>query len=63
MGELIGELIGSKHKVLPLFVSPSHRCDQATATRLTRACLRGCKLPESTRLADYWAEEFKREVR
>ena len=62
-GELIGEVIRSKDKVLPLFVSPGHRCDQATATRLTLACLRGYKLPEPTRLADYWAEEFKREIR
>ncbi len=62
-GEVIGEVIRSKNKVLPLFVSPGHRCDQATATRLTLACLRGYKLPEPTRLADYWAEEFKREVK
>ena len=62
-GELIGEVIRSKDKVLPLFVSPGHRCDQATATRLTLACLKGYKLPEPTRLADYWAEEFKQEVR
>jgi len=62
-GELIGEVLRSKDKVLPLFVSPGHRCDQATATRLALACLRGYKLPEPTRLADYWAEEFKKEVR
>jgi deoxyribonuclease V len=62
-GDLIGEVIRSKDKVLPLFVSPGHRCDQATATRLTLACLRGYKLPEPTRLADHWAEEFKKEVR
>ena len=62
-GELIGQVIRSKDKVLPLFVSPGHRCDQATATRLTLACLRGYKLPEPTRLADHWAEEFKKEIR
>lgn len=62
-GELIGEVIRSKDKVLPLFVSPGHRCDQATATRLTLACLKGYKLPEPTRLADHWAEEFKKEIR
>jgi deoxyribonuclease V len=62
-GELIGEVIRSKDKILPLFVSPGHRCDQATATRLTLACLRGYKLPEPTRLADHWAEQFKKEVR
>jgi deoxyribonuclease V len=62
-GELIGQVIRSKDKVLPLFVSPGHRCDQATATRLTLACLKGYKLPEPTRLADHWAEQFKKEVR
>ena len=62
-GELLGEVIRSKDKVLPLFVSPGHRCDQPTATRLTLACLKGYKLPEPTRLADYWAEEFKQELR
>ncbi|MBD2715921.1 deoxyribonuclease V [Microvirga sp. STR05] len=61
-GELLGEVIRSKDKVNPLFVSPGHHCDQATATRLTLACLRGYKLPEPTRLADYWAEEFKKEL-
>ncbi len=62
-GELIGEVVRSKDNVLPLFVSPGHRCDQATATRLALACLRGYKLPEPTRLADHWAEKFKAEVR
>ena len=62
-GDLLGEVIRSKDKVQPLFVSPGHRCDQATATRLTLACLRGYKLPEPTRLADHWAEEFKKELK
>jgi deoxyribonuclease V len=62
-GEVLGEVLRSKDKVLPLFVSAGHRCDLATATRLTYSCLRGYKLPEPTRLADHWAEEFKREVR
>ncbi|WP_426490372.1 deoxyribonuclease V [Hymenobacter sp. 102] len=61
-GELLGEVIRSKDKINPLFVSPGHRCDQATATQLTLACLRGYKLPEPTRLADYWAEQFKKEL-
>ena len=62
-GELLGEVLRSKARVQPLFVSAGHRCDQATALRLTLACLRGYKLPEPTRLADHWAEELKREVR
>lgn len=62
-GELIGEVLRTKDRVLPVFVSPGHRCDQATATRLAVACTRGYKLPEPTRLADYWAEQFKKEIR
>jgi deoxyribonuclease V len=62
-GEVLGEVMRSKDKVLPLFVSAGHRCDLATATRLTYNCLRRYKLPEPTRLADHWAEGFKREVR
>ena len=61
-GELIGEVLCSKDKVKPIFISPGQCCDQATATALTLACLRGYKLPEPTRLADYWAEEFKKEL-
>jgi deoxyribonuclease V len=62
-GELLGEVLRSKDKVQPLFVSAGHRCDLPTALRLTVACLRGYKLPEPTRLADHWAEQFKAEVR
>jgi deoxyribonuclease V len=62
-GELIGEVLRTKDRVLPVFVSPGHRCDQATATRLAVACTRGYKLPEPTRLADHWAEQFKKEIR
>ncbi|KAA9332053.1 deoxyribonuclease V [Hymenobacter busanensis] len=62
-GELIGEVLRSKERVKPLFVSPGHRLDQATATTLALRCLRGYKLPEPTRLADHWAEQFKKEVR
>jgi deoxyribonuclease V len=62
-GEVLGEVLRSKDRVLPLFVSAGHRCDLPTATRLTLNCLRGYKLPEPTRLADHWAEVFKAEVR
>ena len=62
-GELLGEVLRSKDRVQPLFVSAGHRCDLPTALGLTLACLRGYKLPEPTRLADHWAEQFKAEVR
>jgi len=62
-GELLGQVLRGKARVQPLFVSAGHRCDLASALRLTLACLRGYKLPEPTRLADHWAEEFKKEIR
>ncbi|WP_400192226.1 deoxyribonuclease V [Hymenobacter sp. B81] len=62
-GELIGEVLRTKDRVLPVFVSPGHRMDQPTATALAWACTRGYKLPEPTRLADKWAANFKAEVR
>lgn len=62
-GELLGEVLRTKNNVKPVFVSPGHRLDQDTATALAWSCTRGYKLPEPTRLADYWAEEFKKEVK
>ncbi|WP_345220393.1 deoxyribonuclease V [Hymenobacter koreensis] len=62
-GELLGEVLRTKDRVKPVFVSPGHRIDQDTATALAWHCTRGYKLPEPTRLADHWAEEFKKEVR
>ena len=61
--ELIGEVIRTKDKVKPVFVSPGHRCDQQTATRLVLETALKHKLPEPTRLADHWAEVFKTEAR
>ncbi len=58
--EVIGEVVRTRAGVLPVFVSPGHRCDQASATALVRACLRGYKLPEPTRLADAWAARLRR---
>lgn len=50
-GERIGTLLRSKAKVNPLVVSPGHLCDHASALALVKACLRGYRLPEPTRLA------------
>ena len=57
--EVIGEVLRTRPGVLPVFVSPGHRCDQASATALARACLRGLKLPEPTRQADAWAARLR----
>jgi deoxyribonuclease V len=60
--EVIGEVLRTRAGVLPVFVSPGHRCDQVSATALVRAALRGYKLPEPTRLADGWAARLRREL-
>jgi deoxyribonuclease V len=57
--EVIGEVLRTRVGVLPVFVSPGHLADQATSLALVRACLRGYKLPEPTRLADRWAAQLR----
>jgi len=43
----------------PLYVSPGHRLDAATATDCIAACGGEYKLPRPTRLADRYADELK----
>lgn len=50
-GETIGTVLRSKERSNPLFVSPGHRIDLPSAVQVVRACLRGYRLPEPTRLA------------
>jgi len=61
--EHIANVIRTKDKVKPVFVSVGHRCDLETATRLVLETSLKYKLPEPTRLADHWAEVFKAEAR
>ena len=50
--EQIGTVLRSKDNINPLFISPGHRMDMASAVDYTLHCLRRHKLPEPTRLAD-----------
>ena len=59
-GRLIGQVLRSKPRCLPLIVSPGHRVSMASALALTLACLRGYRLPEPTRLADRLASRRDR---
>ncbi len=54
--EQLGTVLRSKTNVKPLFISPGHRIDQATALAITRNCLTTYRLPEPTRLADKWSK-------
>ena len=50
-GELVGFIYLSKARCRPIYVSPGHMVSFSSALELVRACLRGHKLPEPTRLA------------
>jgi deoxyribonuclease V len=50
-GEPVGAAVRSRRGVKPLFVSPGHRVDIATAVRLTLACTGRYRVPEPSRAA------------
>jgi deoxyribonuclease V len=59
-GQVIGGVVRTKARTLPLFVSPGHRIDLESAVRLVFACCRGYRLPEPTRLAHLYVNEVRR---
>ena len=61
--EHIGNVLRTKEKVKPVFISPGHLTDLKNATEIAVKTAVKHKLPEPTRLADYYAEVFKGEVR
>jgi deoxyribonuclease V len=50
-GDLVGAAVRTRRGVKPVFVSPGHRVDVATAVRLTLACTGRYRLPEPSRIA------------
>lgn len=50
-GEEVGAVLTSRRGVRPLFISPGHRTDLASALTLVQRCLGRYRLPEPTRLA------------
>jgi deoxyribonuclease V len=60
-GEVIGQVVRTKKKVKPVYVSPGHRIDLASSVRLTLDMCRGYRLPETTRLAHQHVNVFRRE--
>ena len=51
-GEMVGNVLRSKQKCKPLYISAGHRVSHQTALAITTQCLRGYRLPEPTRIAD-----------
>jgi deoxyribonuclease V len=54
--EVVGMALRTRRHANPIFVSIGHRVSLATAVRLVELCLRGYRLPEPTRLADYYSK-------
>jgi deoxyribonuclease V len=50
--ERVGSVLRTKAGVKPLFISPGNRIGFESADRFVLECVRGYKLPETTRLAD-----------
>lgn len=57
--EQIGTVLRTKTKSNPLFISPGHLIDQQSALEIVKACLRGYRLPEPTRLAHLFVNEVR----
>ena len=58
-GEIIGMLLRSKLRCLPLVISSGHRVSLNSAIELVERCLTRYRLPEPTRLADRLASRRK----
>ena len=57
----IGDVLRTRDRVKPLFVSPGHRTDFDSARRMVLDCGRGLRLPEPTRRAHIAVTARKRE--
>jgi len=60
--EQIGEVLRTRDRVRPVFVSPGHLADIASARRIVLDCGRGLRLPEPTRQAHAAVTRLKHEV-
>ncbi len=59
-GEMIGEVVRTRDRVAPVFVSPGHRCDFESATRLVLATSGKYRLPGPARMAHEFVNEVRR---
>ena len=60
--EQIGEVLRTRDRVRPVFVSPGHLADFASARRIVLDCGRGRRLPEPTRQAHMAVTRLKHEI-
>ncbi|PSL43369.1 endonuclease V [Chitinophaga niastensis] len=58
-GEIMGNVLRSKDKVKPIFVSPGHLTDVAGSLHTLMQCVGRYRLPEPTRLAHNAVNQFR----
>ncbi len=56
----VGAVLRSRDKTRPLFVSPGHKTDIASAIRFTLACTGNYRTPEPLRCADMLSKKIKK---
>ncbi len=57
-GETIGMVVRTRANTRPVFVSVGHKIDLPTAVEVVLRCVRGYRLPETTRAADHLARSI-----
>lgn len=62
-GELIGHVLRTKNAVKPIFVSPGHLTDPDSALEIVKACTKGYRIPEPTRIAHETVNQFRKGLR
>ncbi len=63
VNEKIGVVLRTKDGIKPLFVSPGSFVNLSDCVEYTLKTCNGYKLPEPTRLADFYSKKLKKEVR
>jgi deoxyribonuclease V len=58
-GQLMGNVLRSKNKVNPIFVSPGHLTDVPGSLDIIQRCIQNYRLPEPTRLAHHAVNQFR----
>ncbi|WP_025209672.1 endonuclease V [Hippea sp. KM1] len=61
-GEVVGYVLKSKKNANPIFISPGNNITAQSALKLTLMCLNGYRLPEPTRLAHNFLQEYRRSI-
>lgn len=61
-GEVVGQVVRTKDRVKPLFISAGHKIDLPSAVRLVLASTAGYRLPEPTRQAHLHVNELRRQA-